>query len=112
MSLNHPVVGGLATFLAGAAMAGVNYLISRAVLKSKPEMFAYTTVIRQCINVAYLAALYFLADLLPWGATELLLGGVIGITLPSFYFTHCLVKLNDGMKNSDSHGQGTPPREG
>ncbi len=102
--MNHALFGAALAFFGGAALSYVNYLLSRTVLRRKPELVAATAVIRQVLNVAYLAALYFLAPLTPWGLVPLLLGAALGITLPMFYFTTLLLK--EGKRDNQSNTKG------
>ncbi len=102
--MNHPILGAALAFLGGAALSYVNYLLSRTVLRKKPDFVSATAVFRQIFNVAYLAALYFFAPSTPWGLVPLLLGAAFGITLPMFYFTFLLLK--EGKNDNHSHTKG------
>ena len=79
----------------GAVIAYVNYIISKHLLKNKPDLYAAGQVIRQIIQIGYLVLLFTLGGYTPWEPVWLLVGGVLGITIPMFYFTFKLVKLND-----------------
>lgn len=93
--IEHWVFGALLSFLCGALVSFINYLITRAILKKKPQMLTVSAVIRQILNVAYLAAVYFISSHTPWGVVPLLVGGVFGITLSLFLFTYLLIKKSD-----------------
>lgn len=88
-------------FIGGVAVAVLNDWMSRAVLKRNPAHITYFFVIRQIFNVAYLAALFFLASALSWNMIALLAGGALGVTLPAFFFARRLVKLNDAAGKDD-----------
>lgn len=98
--MNHGIFGAALTFVGGAAIAYVNYLLSRTVLRKKPDFVAATAVVRQVLNVVYLAALYFLSPYTPWGLVPLLIGAALGITLPMFYFTALLLREGGTDKKS------------
>lgn len=97
--IDNNIFGALLAFCIGAAIAAVNYGISRYVLKKHPDKYAFTTMIRMVLQVGFLVAVYFLGGYTPWDTLWLLAGGVIGITLPMFWFTYRLVKLNDEAKD-------------
>lgn len=99
--MDNPFVGIALAFAGGALIAAANYFVSRAVMRKKKNAFSAVSPLRQLFGVAYLVALYFLADVLPWDATPLLVGGAFGITLPLLFFTPRLVRENDKMNRSD-----------
>ena len=57
-----------------------------------------TAVIRQVINVAYLAAVYFVSSAVLSSVVYPLVGAVVGLTVPMFIFTFKLVKKNDSAE--------------
>lgn len=90
------VVGGLLACALGVLLAFGNDRLTRAVCKRKPSLLMPLFVVRQVINIAYLAALYFLSPALPWNVTPLLIGGALGITLPPVFLAPRLAKQLDG----------------
>lgn len=82
------LIAGFLAFLGGTGISILNSRLTRHLLETKPNAFAGFTVIRQGINIAYLVILFFLQKLLPCGVTELLVGGVIGVTLPSIFLAY------------------------
>ena len=102
--MEHWIFGALLTFLAGAAVSFLNYCISRTVIRKKPDAYPMTTVVRQIMNVAFLAAVYFIAPYTPWGLIPLLVGAALGSTLTMFFFTYLLVK-EGGRNGSGSEKQ-------
>ena len=58
-------------------------------------MYAMGQIARQAIQIGYLILIFVLGGYTPWESTWLLVGGVLGITLPMFFFTARLVKFND-----------------
>lgn len=91
----NDVLGAVITFTAGVGITALNYLVSKYVLQKSPDKFAMTSVIKQIVNVSFLVAVYMLSDYLPWNFTYLIVGAVLGITLPMIVFTRKLVKLNE-----------------
>ena len=82
------LIAGFLAFLGGTGISILNDRITRRLMDTKPNAFAGFTVIRQGINIAYLVILFFLQKLLPCGVTELLVGGVLGVTLPSIFLAY------------------------
>lgn len=82
---------GLAA-LGGVLISYLSYLLSRQVLRKKPSLFTAVTIPRQIIQIGYLALVYFVSPLTPWGLVELLVGAAIGLTLAMFLFTKALLR--------------------
>lgn len=91
--MEHWLVGVLLAGLGGVLISYLSYLLSRQVLKKKPSLFSAVTVPRQIIQIGYLAVVYFLQPMTPWGLVELLVGAAMGLTVAMFFFTKSL--LND-----------------
>ncbi|MBQ8766919.1 MAG: hypothetical protein IJZ16_08940 [Clostridia bacterium] len=106
--MNENIVGAIITFVLGFAVAGLNFLLSRAILTKQPEKYAFSTILRQLIQILYIVAVYFVAEKTPWDMMYMLIGAVLGVTLPMFFFTQRLVKINDSMiknrKEGDENG--------
>jgi len=105
--MSHWIFGVLAAFIFGAVIAYVNYRISQAVIKNRPQMYSSISVVRQVIHIAGLVAVYFLAPLTPWDRTYMLVAAVLGMTLPMFYFTYRLMKKNDAAPAAEKKEEGT-----
>lgn len=99
--MNHNIIGAAAAFAAGAVIAFINYLISKKVLVKAPEKYSLITVVRQIIQVGFLALTYLLGTKIQFAdVTYLLVGAVVGVTVPMFFFTKKLLDLNGAtMKN-------------
>ncbi len=86
---------------AGLLVAFVNYLFSKSVLVKAPQKYSLITVVRQILQVGFLAAVYFigtkteLAD-----PVYLLVGAVLGMTVPMIYFTKKLLRVNELTANN------------
>ena len=100
-------LGPVLSFLAGAAIATGNFLLANRVLKKHPGRYLPFSLLRQGIQVAYLAALFFWGDALPWNKWHLLLGGALGITLPMLFFTVKLLKTNASLTSETEEEEET-----
>lgn len=100
------VLGAAITFTAGVGISALNYLISKYFLEKNPDRFAMTSVVKQLINVAFLVAVYMSADFLPCKLIYLLVGAVLGITMPMFIFTRKLLKLNEAKRGASREKEG------
>lgn len=87
-------LGAAAAFAVGLLISALNYLISKYVLKHHADKFSIVGALRQVIQVAFIVALYFISDYMPFNKWYILIGGVLGITIPMFYFTFKLIKTN------------------
>lgn len=92
-------VGAALAFAVGVGIAALNYLFSKFILRKHPTQYASATILRQIIQILFLVLLFALGDLTPWNKAWLLVGGVLGITLPMIYFTSRLLKFNNGKED-------------
>lgn len=94
--MNHNIIGAVLTALVGVLVAFANYLFSKKVLVKAPQKYALLTVVRQALQVGFLVIVYFvgakteLAD-----PIYLLVGAVLGMTLPMLFFTKKLLTVNE-----------------
>ena len=93
----NPIVGAVLTFLGGTAVAGLNFCLNLRTLKKDPSALVQTYTLRQILNVAYLAGVFFLARAMSREMFPLLLGAALGLTIPAFFFAVKLMKLNDAL---------------
>lgn len=100
------IVGAILAFGIGVLIAVVNYMFSRRVLLKRPSQYAIMQIVRQWIQIAYLLILYIAGKYTPWDSIWLLVGGCLGITLPMFWFTYRLVKLNDSFSGKEESTDG------
>jgi hypothetical protein len=100
------ILGAVITFAVGLGIATLNFFISKYFLEKNPDKFAMTTVIKQIFNVGYLVAVYMSGDFLPFKLSYLLIGAVLGITLPMFIFTRKLLKLNEEKRGKPRGKEG------
>ena len=99
-------VGAAIAFLLGVAIAAGNYSISRHVLKTSPDKCSLTMILRQFVQIAFIVLVYVLGQYTPWDRLWLLVGGVLGMTLPMIWFTSRLVKLNGTEKGKEENSDG------
>lgn len=94
--MNHNITGAAAAMISGLVIAFINYLISKKVLLKAPQKYSLITVARQILQVGFFVLVYFvgtktkLAD-----PTYLLVGAVVGLTVPMIFFTKKLLAVND-----------------
>ncbi len=100
------ITGAAIAFILGVLIAAGNYFFSRHMLKKRPENYASTQMVRQLLQIAYLVVLFFVGPYTPWDRNWMLVGGCLGITLPMFFFTYKLVKLNESSKRKEDHSDG------
>lgn len=100
------IVSALVACAAGCVISFAEFLLSKYFLLKKEKYFSSVTIIRQFLSIAFLVALYFIGQKTSLNAMYLLVGGAIGITVPSFIFTARLVKANSeaSKKKEDENG--------
>lgn len=98
--------GAALAFAGGAAIAALNHVFSRYLLTARPSMYVRMQAVRQIVQIAYLVILLLFGGHTPWDTVWLLAGGGLGVTLPMFYFTYRLVKLNDSMHGKERSTDG------
>ncbi len=94
--MNHNIIGAIVAAIAGVVIALINYIFSKKVLINAPEKYSLITVVRQILQVGFLVVVYFtgtktqIAD-----PIYLLIGAVLGMTVPMIYFTKKLLLINE-----------------
>ena len=96
--MNNNIIGAVVVGIIGLFIAFVNYIISKNVLIKSAEKYSLVTVVRQIVQVSFLAVVYFAGtkaqDINP---VYLLVGAAIGMTLPMMYFTKKLLSINETL---------------
>lgn len=100
------IVGALLAAMCGGIVAYVNYHLTSHVAGNPNERFAVVSVIRQLLNVGYLAVVFFLAPYTPWDRIWMLIGAVIGLTLPTLIFTFLLLRRLKGNTDDEENKGG------
>lgn len=96
--MDNDIIGAAIAVAIGLFVAFVNYLISKKILIKAPEKYSLITVVRTVIQVAFLALVYFVGT--KTGIADpvyLLVGAVLGMTVPMFFFTKKLLAVNDSL---------------
>lgn len=104
--MNENIVGAIIFFALGIGVAGVNFLISKAILTKQPEKYSFSIIIRQITQILYIVAVYFVSTVAPWDMFYMLIGAVLGVTMPMVYFTHKLLQLNKTANTKDNKKEG------
>ena len=91
--MGNDIIGAVIAFVVGVGISVINYLLSAFVLKKHADKYAFTIVFRQFIQIAYLVVLYIAGGYTPWNVYYLLIGGVLGVTVPMIFFTNKLFAL-------------------
>lgn len=100
--MNADIIGGIVAIFCGFLVALVNYALSKSMLTKAPEKYSLVTVARQVLQIGFLVFVYFIGDKIEVVDTMyLLVGAVLGMTLPMIYFTKKLLSLN-GASNEKS----------
>ena len=105
-TMNENIVGAIVTFALGIGVATMNFLLSKAILTKQPEKYAFSTIIRQIMQILYIVAVYFVSTVAPWDMWYMLIGAVLGVTVPMVYFTHKLLQLNQTANTKDNKKEG------
>lgn len=100
------IFGAVLAFAIGVAIATLNYFCSRYFLTKHPSMYAGMQIVWQPVQIAYLGALVLFGGYTPWNRLWLLVGGCLGVTMPKFWFTYRLVKLNDSLHKKGESSDG------
>lgn len=94
--MNHSVIGAVVAAIIGLLISFLNYFISKKMLNKAPEKYSVVTVFRQILQIGYLALAYFISTKLQTvDSTYILVGAVLGMTLPMLYFTKKLLTVNE-----------------
>ena len=107
--MSHNIIGALVTAVIGFLIAFINYSFSKKALEKAPEKFSLITVVRQILQIGYLAIVYFVGTKIQVAdVVYLLVGAVSGMTIPMFYFTKKLLTFNESLvktkKEDDANG--------
>jgi len=100
--MEAPFIGGMLAFLGGTVISAINFAVNLLVLRWKPSALPSMSVVRQVLSIGYLAAVFFLSQVLPWEHVPLLLGAALGLTIPAFLFSFLLARINDRQKARQS----------
>ena len=107
--MDQPIVQGIAAFLGGAAVSGLNAALSARLLKRRPSAYASFSAVRQLFSVGYLVIVFFAARALGWDVTAPLLGAALGLTALSMLFSVFLARYDKLSKSAAAEKKGDDP---
>lgn len=94
--MNHNIIGAFVAAAAGLLVAFANYLFSKKILIKAPQKYSLTTMVRQILQIGFLVVVYFVGTKTEFAdSTYLLVGAVLGMTLPMLFFTKKLLAVNE-----------------
>lgn len=101
--MNPDIIGAALATAAGLIVAFINYLFSKKVLIKAPEKYSFITVIRQILQIGFLALVYFIGtETQLANPVYLMVGAVLGMTVPMLFFTKKLLNINDSAATEKS----------
>ncbi len=112
--MESALFGACLAALVGGCLAFVNYRLT-AISAAKPggTMLSLVPIVRMLLSVGYLVVLFLVGPATPWSPVWLLVGGAIGLTIPSFAFTFLLLrKLPGKAVSKDSEAENTHDSKG
>ena len=83
----------------GAFLAFLGFLLARRVLRRTPARYPLVSPVRQVLSIGYLAALFLLGERTSLDLYALIIGGALGVTVPSAFFTVQLLKETNQTKS-------------
>lgn len=84
--------GAVIFLIPALGIAYGNYRLLKGALHKTTNRILLIFLLREFINLAFLAAVYFIAPCTPWSRITLLVAAVIGLTIGLFGFTFSLLK--------------------
>lgn len=102
------IIGVSVAIIVGFLVALTNFFLSKTVLTKAPEKYSLITVVRQVLQIGFLVVVYFIGEKIQEVNTiYLLVGAVVGMTVPMIYFTKKLLSVNGSLnkkKEDDVNG--------
>lgn len=99
--MSHNIIGAAVALLSGLAVAFVNYLVSKKVLIKAPQKYSLVTVLRQILQIGFLALAYLIGTKTQVAdPVYLMVGTVLGMTVPMLFFTKKLLYINGSTVNN------------
>lgn len=95
------LISAVIAALAGTLVAFLNYLISKTVLQKAPQKYSLTMVVRQVLQISFLVIVYLVGSKIETlNMGYILVGAVLGLTLPMVCFTKKLLSVNNELKET------------
>ncbi|MBR5234401.1 MAG: hypothetical protein IKW03_09340 [Clostridia bacterium] len=96
----YNIIGAAVAAATGFFVAFANYLLSKSILVKAPDKYSLITVARSVIQVGFLAVVYFVGTKTAVAdPVYLLVGAVLGMTVPMFFFTKKLLAVNESLSH-------------
>lgn len=93
------IIGAVVAATVGFLIAFINYIFSKKVILKTPEKYFVTSVVRQALQIGFLVVVYFVGSKIQSvDIIYLLVGAVVGMTIPMFFFTKKILALNESLK--------------
>lgn len=101
--MNANIIGVAVAIIIGFLVAFINYFLSKTVLEKASEKYSLITVVRQVLQIGFLVIVYFVGDKIEAVNTiYLLVGAVVGMTIPMICFTRKLLSINQNISKKES----------
>lgn len=98
--MNYNILSAVPAAIAGVFIAFLNYTLSKVVIEKSPDKYSAVTILRQVIQIGFLVAVYFVGKKTETiNLTYVLIGAVVGMTVPMLFFTKKLLSVNDKLNN-------------
>ncbi len=97
------IIGFIIAVLCGFLVAVLNYFLSKTVLEKAPAKYSLITIVRQVLQIGFLVIVYFVGSKIQAvNSTYILVGAVLGMTVPMVCFTKKLLSLNQANNKTDN----------
>ena len=100
--MGHWLVGVIISFFFGVTVSFVNYKVSKTMLKRNPKALSSLFMIREAFIIVFLITLYAVSGFTPWNGVYLVIGGAVGATVPTIFFTYALLRYVRSNSDADS----------
>ena len=92
------LIGAVVAAVMGGLVAFLNYIMSKTVLEKVPDKYAFTMIVRQVLQIGFLVVAYFIGSKIESiNLVYILVGAVLGLTLPMMIFTKKLLAFNNNL---------------
>ncbi len=103
--MTENIVSAVLAFLLGCGIAFLNFQLSKWVIKTRPHSFAAVGFIRQAVEILILVIVYIVGKQFV-NVWYPLIGAVLGMTIPMFFFTKRLLGLLEPAEDKKEGSDG------
>ena len=101
------LIGAVIAATIGFLIALLNFVFSKRVLQKKPDKIPAAFIGRQILQVSYLVLVYLIgSEVNTINIVFLLVGAVVGMTIPMFFFTRKLLIFNESNATEKTGKEG------